>query len=135
MGNQEGTVQPGKKRKTSLRGEKYPQVPPAAVLPPSGSSQRKQVQLCAATKYACLTGALKDEVSVWTATATKRHIDSIWIQEQALVACCCFLHMQAVSASQAAAGEGAAVSQMSHSGTGHHLKKINTRSMWFSDNR
>lgn len=101
MGNQEGTVQPGKKKKTSLRGEKYPQVPPAAVLPPSGSSQMKQVQLCAATKYARLTGALKDEVSVWTATATKRHIDSIWIRNKLLLraaASCtcrlCQLHRQ-----------------------------------------
>lgn len=119
MGNQEETVQPGKKKKTSLRGggrEKSLLLPSS---PPSGSSQRKQVQVCAATKYVHLTGALKDEVSVWTASATKRHIDSIWIQEQALVACCRFLHMQAVSAAE----EGAAVNQMPHSGIGHHFQK------------
>lgn len=85
MGNQEETV--------------HPQFPPAAALPHFWLlMQETSSALCAATKYACLPGALKDEVSVWTVTATKQRIDSIWSHEQALVACSRLLHMQAVSA-------------------------------------
>lgn len=71
-------------------------------LPPSPHfwlvTQETSSALCAATKYVCLPGALKDEVSVWTVTATKRRIGSIWSHEQALVACGRLLHMQAASA-------------------------------------
>lgn len=109
----------GRRKQTGLRGEGGREIPPTTT---STTSQREQVQLCAATKYVRLTGALEDEVSVWRATAAKRHIDSIWIREGAVVACCCFLaHAGRVKLHKAAAEEGAAGNRMPRSGIGRRF--------------
>lgn len=79
MGNQEETAQPGKEKRT--------QSPPAAPQPHFWVlTQETSSALCTSTESVCLRGALQDEVSVWTAAATKRRIDSIWSHERALVA-------------------------------------------------
>lgn len=101
MGNQEERVQPGKKKTDQFErrgGEGNTPPPPPPHRGNKFSSVLPQNMFVSQARW-------RMRLASGEQTATKRHIDSIWIQEGAVVARRCFLHTQAVSASQAAAEE------------------------------